>query len=80
MDGLINTPGLVQIAGTLIGIASLWIGVTFWFSAKKQKMHDTATIGVNALIGLVFFAIGAGGFAFAIAGQRILRLITNLGA
>lgn len=80
MDGIINTPGLVSIAATLIGIAALWIGVMFWFSAKKQKLHDSATIGLNAMFGLVFFAIGAGSFAFAVAGERILRLLTNLGA
>lgn len=75
---MFNEPKIIATLMFIAAIAVLGIGILIVASAKRMDLSKTMAISVNALIGIVFIVIGAGGIGLAVLGQGLIKTILQI--
>lgn len=73
MNEIIDNSGKILVA--VIGLLFFVLAARLVAGAKKAQYNETARMGFNAVIAMVFVAIGAGAIGFAAFGGKILTAL-----
>ncbi|MGL5809954.1 MAG: hypothetical protein ACRCYQ_08420 [Nocardioides sp.] len=76
---MLNISGIQSLLLSIAGIATVWIGIRIIGSSKRAQMSETANTSLNAIIGIVFVAIGLGAVAIFGLGSDLLDLLFENG-
>ena len=72
---MLNVSGIQAFLLSIAGIAIVWVGIRIIGSSKRAQMSETANTSMNAVIGIVFVAIGLGAVAILGLGSDLVDLL-----
>lgn len=72
---MVNGETLRNLLLMFFGLVLIVVGMGVAASAKKAKMHEVASTGINVVIAIIIVGLGASAIAWGAFGQRILQTL-----
>jgi hypothetical protein len=72
---MLNVEAVRTLLLGLAALAIIVVGIRIISRSKKADFSETARISVNAIVGIVFLAVGAGTFAIVAFGESVLEFL-----